>query len=109
MVDRGGGGRERESGRPCDWSKPIKLIFPRFQVAAGRKRVHQVQTEWFELDESKNPNVYIQGLPADITMETLAAFMRKCGIIREDERGMRLDCRHWPPAWNDGGSHAQPR
>jgi hypothetical protein len=49
--------------------------------------VHQVQTEWFKLDATKNPNVYIQGLPPDITMETLAEFMRKCGIIKEDDKG----------------------
>jgi hypothetical protein len=68
----------------ADWRQPNPN---RLQINASRKRVHQVQTEWFELDATKNPNVYIQGLPSDITMETLAEFMRKCGIIKEDDKG----------------------
>ena len=38
-------------------------------------------SEWKELDDSVNPNVYITGLPKSITTEAFAQFMSKCGII----------------------------
>ena len=43
---------------------------------------------WFELDESKNTNVYVTGLPFDITEEEYTELMSKYGIIKEDDNGV---------------------
>ena len=45
---------------------------------------------WFDIDESHNTNVYVSGLPLDITLEEFAEHMTKCGIIMEDEDGTVL-------------------
>lgn len=36
---------------------------------------------WFDVNEEKNTNVYVSGLPPDISLEEFADFMSKCGII----------------------------
>ena len=44
--------------------------------------------EWFELDESKNTNVYVSGLPTDITLDEFKELMQqKGGIIAADNEG----------------------
>ena len=40
---------------------------------------------WFELDESKNTNVYMTGLPFDITAEEYIELMSKYVIIKEED------------------------
>lgn len=40
---------------------------------------------WFEMDEEKNTNVYVSGLPEDITMQEFQELMTKCGIIMVEE------------------------
>eukprot|EP00051_Salpingoeca_urceolata_P021435 m.336499 g.336499 ORF g.336499 m.336499 type:complete len:407 (-) comp19797_c0_seq1:1766-2986(-) len=40
---------------------------------------------FFTLPDEKNPNVYITGLPLDVTQEEFVQFMSKCGIINEDD------------------------
>eukprot|EP00058_Branchiostoma_floridae_P027609 XP_002613100.1 hypothetical protein BRAFLDRAFT_125707 [Branchiostoma floridae] len=40
--------------------------------------------EWFDVDEVKNTNVYVSGLPTDITDDEFKDLMQKCGIIMED-------------------------
>ncbi|KNC83997.1 hypothetical protein SARC_03758 [Sphaeroforma arctica JP610] len=44
-------------------------------------------SKYLETPKEKNPNVYISGLPIDITSEELLAFMSKCGIIKLDDEG----------------------
>lgn len=39
------------------------------------------------MEEDKNRNVYVSGLPLDITMEEFLELMTKCGIVMEDEDG----------------------
>jgi len=39
------------------------------------------------MDEEKNHNVYVSGLPLDITREEFVEMMSKCGIIMEDDDG----------------------
>ncbi|XP_048578231.1 HIV Tat-specific factor 1 homolog [Nematostella vectensis] len=72
-------------------------------VHAGEKRVVDSSTEenasgeqpdgkkkktkeegWFQPDPEKNPNVYVSGLPLDITDEEFVELMSKYGIIMED-------------------------
>ena len=44
--------------------------------------------EWFELDDSKNTNVYVSGLPTDITLDEFKELMQqKGGIIAADDEG----------------------
>ena len=46
-------------------------------------------TGWFEIDEAKNTNVYVSGLPEDTTMQEFQELMTKCGIIMvEEETGV---------------------
>ena len=42
-------------------------------------------TAWFEVDPSKNTNVYVSGLPPDITLEEFQTMMSKYGIIMVEE------------------------
>ena len=37
------------------------------------------------MDESKNTNVYVSGLPLDITPKEFEEFMSKCGVISIEE------------------------
>uniref|UniRef100_A0A1A8FXQ3 17S U2 SnRNP complex component HTATSF1 n=1 Tax=Nothobranchius korthausae TaxID=1143690 RepID=A0A1A8FXQ3_9TELE len=39
---------------------------------------------WFNVDEDKNTNVYVSGLPPDITPEEFVELMSKCGIVMKD-------------------------
>ncbi|XP_018598598.1 17S U2 SnRNP complex component HTATSF1 [Scleropages formosus] len=39
---------------------------------------------WFDVDKDKNTNVYVSGLPLDITPEEFVEVMSKCGIIMRD-------------------------
>lgn len=43
---------------------------------------------WFDIDDSHNHNVYVSGLPLDISLDEFTELMSKYGIIMEDEEGM---------------------
>eukprot|EP00124_Ichthyophonus_hoferi_P005999 Ihof_evm1s1108 gene=Ihof_evmTU1s1108 len=55
-----------------------------------RKRKAQVRSEWFEVSDDQNTNIYIQGLPADVTVEEIKTFMSKSGIIKEENGKPRI-------------------
>eukprot|EP01134_Creolimax_fragrantissima_P001212 CFRG1212T1 len=46
-----------------------------------------LDSKYLETPKDKNPNVYITGLPLDVTREEMAEFMKKCGIIKVDDAG----------------------
>lgn len=48
----------------------------------GEKR--KAEPGWFDIDEDKNTNVYVSGLPPDITPDEFAELMSKCGIVMRD-------------------------
>uniref|UniRef100_A0A8C7XJE0 17S U2 SnRNP complex component HTATSF1 n=1 Tax=Oryzias sinensis TaxID=183150 RepID=A0A8C7XJE0_9TELE len=48
----------------------------------GEKR--KADPGWFEIDEGKNTNVYVSGLPPDITPEEFVGLMSKYGIVMRD-------------------------
>ncbi|XP_071362129.1 17S U2 SnRNP complex component HTATSF1 [Trachinotus anak] len=48
----------------------------------GEKR--KAEPGWFDIDDSKNTNVYVSGLPPDISTEEFAELMSKCGIVMRD-------------------------
>lgn len=42
---------------------------------------------WFDIEDERNTNVYVSGLPLDITLDEFKNHMSKCGIIMEDDDG----------------------
>ncbi|XP_072301879.1 17S U2 SnRNP complex component HTATSF1 [Eucyclogobius newberryi] len=48
----------------------------------GEKR--KADQGWFDIDEDKNTNVYVSGLPPDIGADEFAELMSKCGIVMKD-------------------------
>ena len=44
------------------------------------------------MDKEHNHNVYVSGLPDDITIEEFAELMSKYGIIMENEEGVVRAC-----------------
>ncbi len=71
-----GAGQERSSHTQKETAEGQK-------PKAGQKR--KAEEGWFEMDESKNTNVYVSGLPDDITPKEFEEFMSKCGVIMFDE------------------------
>lgn len=52
------------------------------QKAKGDKR--KADPGWFNVEEQRNTNVYVTGLPPDITNDEFVQIMSKCGIIMRD-------------------------
>ncbi|XP_033834909.1 HIV Tat-specific factor 1 [Periophthalmus magnuspinnatus] len=48
----------------------------------GEKR--KAEQGWFDIDEDKNTNVYVSGLPPDIGVDEFVELMSKCGIVMKD-------------------------
>ncbi|XP_035522212.1 HIV Tat-specific factor 1 [Morone saxatilis] len=48
----------------------------------GEKR--KAEAGWFDIDDNKNTNVYVSGLPPDISNEEFVELMSKCGIVMRD-------------------------
>ncbi|KAG8008050.1 HIV Tat-specific factor 1-like protein [Nibea albiflora] len=48
----------------------------------GEKR--KADPGWFDIDDNKNTNVYVSGLPPDISTEEFVELMSKCGIVMRD-------------------------
>lgn len=48
----------------------------------GEKR--KADPGWFDIDDTKNTNVYVSGLPLDISTEEFVELMSKCGIVMRD-------------------------
>ncbi|XP_071955260.1 17S U2 SnRNP complex component HTATSF1-like [Antedon mediterranea] len=56
---------------------------------SGTKKRKQ-QDQWFEIEDDKNTNVYVSGLPDDVTMDEFKELMGKCGIIMMNEETEEL-------------------
>ncbi|XP_026864398.2 HIV Tat-specific factor 1 [Electrophorus electricus] len=50
--------------------------------AKAEKR--KAEPGWFDIEKDKNTNVYVSGLPPDITPDEFVDIMSKCGIIMRD-------------------------
>ncbi|XP_044308724.1 HIV Tat-specific factor 1 [Varanus komodoensis] len=78
-----------ESKPPTD-SKKAKIQPPGDSKASqpmdpkqkGEKR--KPEPGWFHVEDQKNTNVYVTGLPPDITKDEFIQVMSKCGIIMRD-------------------------
>ncbi|XP_030648453.1 17S U2 SnRNP complex component HTATSF1 [Chanos chanos] len=55
---------------------------PKEAKQKGEKR--KADPGWFDVEQDKNTNVYVSGLPPDITPEEFVEVMSKCGIIMRD-------------------------
>ncbi|XP_051824307.1 HIV Tat-specific factor 1 [Antechinus flavipes] len=69
---------EKAKGKPAD-KKSIEDIEKKQK---GEKR--KPEPGWFQVEEDRNTNVYVTGLPPDITKEEFVQLMSKCGIIMKD-------------------------
>ncbi|XP_072231465.1 17S U2 SnRNP complex component HTATSF1 [Leuresthes tenuis] len=67
-----------EKEKPAD-SGPIA---EKEAKAKGEKR--KAEPGWFDVDQDKNTNVYVSGLPPDITPDEFIELMSKCGIVMRD-------------------------
>ncbi|XP_071801108.1 17S U2 SnRNP complex component HTATSF1-like [Asterias amurensis] len=76
------GSKKRSGGRDKS-SHTQKETAEEQKPKAGQKR--KGEEGWFEMDESKNTNVYVSGLPEDITPTEFEELMSKCGVIMFDE------------------------
>ncbi|CAB1445203.1 unnamed protein product [Pleuronectes platessa] len=61
-------------------------LTPDEQDAAAKEKGEKRKAEagWFDIDDNKNTNVYVSGLPPDISNEEFAELMTKCGIVMRD-------------------------
>jgi len=50
------------------------------------KRTEKRKAEWFEANETDNLNVYVSGLPKTFTLEKFENLVKKCGLIKPDEK-----------------------
>ncbi|XP_077597049.1 17S U2 SnRNP complex component HTATSF1 [Stigmatopora nigra] len=48
----------------------------------GEKR--KADPGWFDMEDTKNTNVYVSGLPPDTSQEEFVEMMSKCGIVMRD-------------------------
>nr|XP_032836562.1 HIV Tat-specific factor 1 [Petromyzon marinus] len=58
----------------------------------GEKRKGS-EAGWFDIEQEKNTNVYVSGLPTDITQEEFEELMSKCGIVVRDPATGNLKCK----------------
>ncbi|XP_072483221.1 17S U2 SnRNP complex component HTATSF1 isoform X2 [Notamacropus eugenii] len=49
-----------------------------------KKEKRKLESGWFQVEEDKNTNVYVTGLPPDVTKDEFVRLMSKCGIIMKD-------------------------
>ncbi|XP_076875625.1 17S U2 SnRNP complex component HTATSF1 [Brachyhypopomus gauderio] len=50
----------------------------------GKAEKRKAEPGWFDIEKDKNTNVYVSGLPPDITPDEFVDIMSKCGIIMRD-------------------------
>ncbi|CAG08855.1 unnamed protein product, partial [Tetraodon nigroviridis] len=74
---------KQNPGRPTQTSNADPPEAPSKEIKQkGEKR--KAEPGWFSIDEDKNTNVYVSGLPPDISTEEFAELMSKCGIVMRD-------------------------
>ncbi|XP_061169553.1 HIV Tat-specific factor 1-like [Saccostrea echinata] len=79
-------GQQEEEGAKCEGEKKGKK-------RKGSKFIVQKPAEepqWFDVQDEKNTNVYVSGLPLDITEEEFKELMNKCGMIMFDPQRKAL-------------------
>ncbi|NXM85671.1 HTSF1 factor, partial [Oenanthe oenanthe] len=83
------------SGTATESKQPVSSKTPGTQPSAnetGQKQTdpkqksekRKLEPGWFHVEEDRNTNVYVTGLPPDITKDEFVQVMSKCGIIMRD-------------------------
>ncbi|XP_051904055.1 HIV Tat-specific factor 1 [Hippocampus zosterae] len=56
------------------------------EAADGKRKGEKRKADpgWFDMEDTKNTNVYVSGLPPDTSPEEFVALMSKCGIVMRD-------------------------
>ncbi|CAI5779331.1 HIV Tat-specific factor 1 [Podarcis lilfordi] len=78
-----------ESKTPAD-SKTTKVQQPTdpkaYQATDLQQKGKRIKPDagWFHVEEQRNTNVYVTGLPPDITKDEFVQVMSKCGIVMRD-------------------------
>lgn len=49
-----------------------------------KQKKEESKPTWFEVDDEHNTNVYVSGLPSNITEEQFIDLMQKCGMVLRD-------------------------
>lgn len=68
--------------RPAEEPPQRKNPEPTDSKKRGEKR--KAESGWFHVEEDRNTNVYVSGLPPDITLDEFIQLMSKFGIIMRD-------------------------
>ncbi|KAM5315351.1 LOW QUALITY PROTEIN: 17S U2 SnRNP complex component HTATSF1-like [Glossophaga mutica] len=72
------------SVRPAEKPPQRKISEPTDPQKRGEKR--KAESGWFHVEEDRNTNVYVSGLPPDITVAEFIQLMSKFGIIMRDSQ-----------------------
>ncbi|XP_037678206.1 HIV Tat-specific factor 1 [Choloepus didactylus] len=70
------------NARTVEEPSPKKAPEPTDPKKRGEKR--KADSGWFHVEEDRNTNVYVSGLPPDITVDEFIQLMSKFGIIMRD-------------------------
>nr|KAF6492242.1 HIV-1 Tat specific factor 1 [Molossus molossus] len=70
------------NARPAEEPPQRKTPEPTDPKKRGEKR--KAESGWFHVEEDRNTNVYVSGLPPDITLDEFIQLMSKFGIIMRD-------------------------
>ncbi|XP_022536803.1 HIV Tat-specific factor 1 isoform X1 [Astyanax mexicanus] len=73
--------KKNEVKKPEDGKQP-EISSTKEGKQKGEKR--KAEPGWFDIEKDKNTNVYVSGLPPDITPDEFVEVMSKCGIIMRD-------------------------
>ncbi|KAK1882591.1 HIV Tat-specific factor 1 like [Dissostichus eleginoides] len=52
--------------------------------AKQKAEKRKAEQGWFDIEDTKNTNVYVSGLPLDVSNEEFVEIMSKCGIVMRD-------------------------
>ncbi|XP_048192237.1 HIV Tat-specific factor 1 [Perognathus longimembris pacificus] len=70
------------NSKPVEEAPQTKTPEPTDPKKKGEKR--KADSGWFHVEEDRNTNVYVSGLPPDITVDEFIQIMSKFGIIMRD-------------------------
>ncbi|CAL1573167.1 unnamed protein product [Knipowitschia caucasica] len=79
---------QQQSTKPAaqktEMTKAMAAEAAEAQDAKQNAEKRKAEQGWFDIDEDKNTNVYVSGLPPDIGNDEFAELMSKCGIVMKD-------------------------
>ncbi len=77
-----------------EWQAKVKPVASTSEKKNKSEETAQKKKEgWVDVNEDKNTNVYVSGLPLDVTDEEFEEMMSKYGIIMKDVLTHKLKCK----------------